>query len=210
MSALAQAWQRVGTELAANARLRVGAWLVLALALLSLVLLQAERVQAAYADYAATAERLQRAGAVLGREDWPQLLAAERAVHEKIDALLWQAESEGLAQARLQAVLGDMVADVGIRSARVRSGVSQPLPELPTVWRVQMRISGNCEPAVALRLLHDLAKHPQKLVADRLDYIRSNSRLTVLVSGYFSLRRGASPSRTPAEGSLAPANPEQA
>ena len=204
-----QAWRRVGAELAANARLRTGAWLVLALALLSLVLLQAERVQAAYADYTATAERLQRAGAVLGREDWPQLLAAERAVHEKIDALLWQAESEGLAQARLQAVLGDMVANVGIRNARVRSGVSQPLPELPTVWRVQMRISGNCEPAVALRLLHDLAKHPQKLVADRLDYIRSNSRLTVLVSGYFSLR-GASPSRTPAEGSLAPNSSEQA
>lgn len=184
---LADAWRRASAELAANARLRIGVWLVLAVALLSLVLLQADRVQAAHADYAAAVDRLQRAEELLAREDWPQLLAAERAAHERIDALLWPAESEGLAQAGMQALLGDVLRDIGFEDALVRAGVSQPVPALTDVWRVQMRIAGNCEPMVAVRLLHDLAKHPRRLVVDRLDYLRSNSRLTLLVSAYFAL-----------------------
>ena len=196
--ALANAWQRASAELAANARLRVGAWLVLAIALLSLVLLQADRVQAAHADYAAAVDRLQRAEALLAREDWPQLLAAERAAGQRIDALLWQAETEGLAQAGLQAALADMLRNVGFEDALVRSGVSQPVPSLADVWRVQMRVGGNCQPVVAVRLLHDLAKHPRKLVVDQLDYVRNNSRLELLVSAYFSLAE-----KTPAgEGAL--------
>ena len=184
---LADAWRRASAELAANARLRIGAWLVLAVALLSLVLLQADRVQAAHADYAAAVDRLQRAEELLAREDWPQLLAAERAAHERIDALLWPAESEGLAQAGMQALLGDVLRDIGFEDALVRAGVSQPVPSLTDVWRVQMRVAGNCEPMVAVRLLHDLAKHPRRLVVDRLDYLHSNSRLTLLVSAYFAL-----------------------
>ena len=188
--ALANAWRRASAELAANARLRVGAWLVLATALVSLALLQADRVQAAHADYAAAADRLQRAKELLAREDWPQLLAAESAAHERIDALLWPAETEGLAQAEMQAVLGDMLRDIGFEDALVRAGVSQPVPSLADVWRVQMRVSGNCDPMVAVRLLHDLAKHPRELVVDRLDYVRNNSRLALLVSAYFALAEG--------------------
>ena len=185
MSVFAQAWRRASTELAANPRLRFGVWLLLALALLSQVLLQAGRVQAAHADYSA-ADRLQRATALLGRQDWPELLAAERAANAKIDALLWRADTEGIAQARLQAVLGDVLGKIGLDNALVRSGVSQPLAELQDVWRVQMRVSGNCEPAVALRLLHEIARHPRRLVVDRLDLVRANSRLTLLVSAYFA------------------------
>lgn len=186
MSVFAQAWRRASTELAANPRLRFGVWLLLALALLSQVLLQAGRVQAAHADYRAADDRLQRATTLLDRQDWPELLAAERAANAKIGALLWQADTEGIAQARLQAVLGDMLGKIGLENALVRSGVSQPLAELPDVWRVQMRISGSCEPAVALRLLHEIAKHPRRLVVDRLDLVRANSRLTLLVSAYFA------------------------
>ena len=195
--ALANAWRRASAELAANVRLRVGTWLVLATGLLSLILLQADRVQAAHADYAAAAARLQRAEELLARENWPQLLAAERAAHERIDALLWPAETEGLAQAGMQAVLGDMLRDVGFEDALVRAGVSQPVPSLADVWRVQMRIAGNCDPMVAVRLLHDLAKHPRKLVVDRLDYVRNNSRLTLLVSAYFALAGGPSAEGVP-------------
>lgn len=194
---LANAWRRASAELAANARLRIGAWLVLAVALLSLVLLQSDRVQAAHADYAAAVDRLQRAEELLAREDWPQLLAAERAAHERIDALLWPAETEGLAQAGMQALLGDALRDIGFENALVRAGVSQPVPALADVWRVQMRVAGNCEPMVAVRLLHDLAKHPRRLVVDRLDYVRNNSRLTLLVSAYFALAE-----KTAGEGGL--------
>ena len=189
--ALANAWRRASAELAANVRLRIGAWLVLAVALLSLVLLQADRVQAAHADYAAAVGHLQRAKALLAREDWPQLLAAERAAHERIDALLWPAETEGLAQAGMQALLGDALRDIGFEGALVRAGVSQPVPALADVWRVQMSITGNCQPMVAVRLLHDLAKHPRKLVVDQLDYVRNNSRLRLLVSAYFALAEEA-------------------
>ena len=75
MNSLKAAWERVRSELAANLRLRLGAWAVAFIVLFYAVLVQGDRVAAAYDEYAdgpdrfARAERLPAKGN--GASCWP-------------------------------------------------------------------------------------------------------------------------------------------
>ena len=189
MKALRRALRPAAAEFAGNARLRWGGWLILATLLVYCILVQSDRLAAARADYAGESERLARAEALLRQRDWPERLAAEREAHRQIRSTFWQAETEGLAQAKLQAALTAIIEDLRLRKPRMRSGTSQPLPDLPEVWRVQTRLDAAYRPGVELRLLHALATHPEKLVVDRLDLVRrkrrNDSRMSLILSAYF-------------------------
>ena len=188
MSALGRLFAPLAAELAANARLRWGVWLSLGIVLLYCLLVQSDRVAAVHDEYAAEAGRLTKAGVLLRRQDWPDLLEAERRTHRELTAMFWQAETEGLAQAKLQAALGAVTEGLDLRNARVRSGVSQPVPDLPGIWRVQTRLDAACQPGVELEALHAMATYPKKLVVERLDLRRrkgQDSRLALIVSAYF-------------------------
>ena len=185
MNALARLFQDFRAELEVNARLRSGVWLIATVVLFYLALIQSDRVTAAYEDFAAEVGRLDRAEGLLEREDWPQLLAAERAVNQALEAAFWQADTQGLAQAQLQAALAGIAGRVGLREVRIQPGLIQPVPEVPGVWRVQAQFSANHEPGAQLRVLHAFATHPNKLVVDRLDMVRGRARLVAILSAYF-------------------------
>ena len=188
MSALNDMLAPLVAEFIGNARLRWGVWLILGIVLLYCILVQSDRVAAVHDEYAAESERLTKAERLLERQDWPELLEAERNTHRELTATFWQAETEGLAQAKLQAALTGMIEGLDLRNARVRSGVSQPVPDLPGIWRVQTRLDADYRPGVELQALHAMATYPKKLVVDRLDLRqrkRQDSRLTLILSAYF-------------------------
>ncbi|MYE11898.1 MAG: hypothetical protein F4X99_09590, partial [Gammaproteobacteria bacterium] len=99
MNALAEAFGRLRAELAANARLRAGAWTIAAILAVYGLLVQSDRVEAAYTIYMGDAERLARAQDLLTRDDLPALLQAERERDEALTERFWHAETQGLAQA---------------------------------------------------------------------------------------------------------------
>ena len=188
MSALHQALRPLAAELAGNARLRWGVWLILGIVLLYCVLVQSDRVAAVHDEYAAEADRLAKAEILLQRQDWPELLEAERKTHRALKAVFWEAKTEGLAQAKLQGALTGAVEGLALRKPRIRSGVSQPVPNLPGIWRVQTRLDAAYRPGVELQVLHALATHPKKLIVDGLELRqrgRRNSYLTLILSAYF-------------------------
>ena len=188
MSALNHVLAPLAAEFAGHARLRWGVWLILGIVLLYCILVQSDRVTAVHGEYAAEAERLAKAEVLLQRRDWPELLEAERNIHRELTATFWQAETEGLAQAKLQAALAGVVEGLDLHQIRVRSGVSQPVPDLPGIWRVQSRLDAVYRPGVELQALHAMATYPKKLVVDRLDLHRrkgQDSRLALILSGYF-------------------------
>ena len=165
-----------------------GGRLAVAIVLGYCILVQSERLAAVDRDYAAETARLAKAEALLRRRDWPELLAAERATHREVKSMFWPAETEGLAQARLQAALSDIMAPLALRNPRIRSGVSQPVPHLPGVWRVQTRLDAAYFPGSELKALHALATYPEKLIVERLDlsrHERHDSRLMLILSAYF-------------------------
>ena len=185
MNALARLVADFRAEFAANARLRLGLWVVAAVLLFYLALLQADRVTTAYADYAAEAERLARSQALLEREDWPQLLQAERAANQALAKSFWQADTQGLAQARVQAELADIADRLELRDVRIQPGLTQPVPEAPGLWRVQAQFSAAYDPGAQLKVLHALAIHPKKLTVERIDLHQASPRLLLILSAYF-------------------------
>lgn len=186
MKALLAAWRRLRTELAANNRLRLGAWSIAFILLVFLALLQRDRMAVAYEGYAAAADRMARAQRILGGHDWSAAFAAERQRNERLTALFWRADTQGLAQASLQAALTEMLGRLEFRNPRIRSGVSEPVPEAPGLWRIQAQVNASYRQGAELQLLHQLATHPRKLTVDRLDIVPQNSRLLLIVSAYFT------------------------
>ena len=185
MSTLQTALGRVGSEFAENARVRLGAWCILGIVAVYGLLVQFDRLNDIRDDYAADAVRLARAETLRGGKDWPQLLAAEREAGRTLEGAFWQAETEGVAQARLQSALTDMVKGLELRRPNIHSGVSLEVPGVAGVWQVQARLSCNYRPGAELQLVYRLATYPKKLVVERLDIWRETSRMTLIVSAYF-------------------------
>ena len=188
MNALRRALRPVAAELAGNARLRWSVWLALALVLFYCLLVQSDRLAAVHRDHAAESGRLAKAEALLDRQDWPERLEAEREIRRRLEAAFWEAETQGLAQAKLQAALTGAIEDLGLHRLQLRSGASEPAPDLPGIWRVQTRLDATYRPGIELRLLHALGTHPKKLVVDRLDLVRRrghDSHLVLILSAYF-------------------------
>ena len=175
-------------EFAANARLRWGIRLAVAIVLGYCIVVQSERLAALDRDYAAETARLAKAEALLRRRDWPELLEAERGTHRELESKFWLARTEGLAQAKLQTAVSEIVERLALRNPQIRSGVTQPVPGLPGVWRVQTRLNAAYRPGIELNVLHALATHPKQLVVDRFDLssnVRDDSRLMLILSAYF-------------------------
>ena len=186
MAALRAGLAGLGRELASNARLRLGVYAVLVLLLLYWLLARGPQLAQAAADYAAAAERLDRAEALLAAADWQPRLAAARSTNAALDARFWDAETPAQAQAQLRKALADAAASAGVREPRLQSGVGQPVPDAPGLWRAQVRLSGAYDGGSELRLLHALATHRRKIVVDRLDLTPGRSaRLLLLASAYF-------------------------
>lgn len=185
MSALTDTYERYRAELAENTRLRLGAWAILLIVVFYVVLVQSDRVDAAFDDYAIEAGRLARVEATLTSGDWQDLVVAERETNTALAAKLWRADTSGLAQATVQAALGEIMQGLNLRNARIRPGVSQAVPDAAGGWRVQMQFSAAYRRGMELEVLHRVATYPRKLVVDRLDLNRNNDRLRLIVSAYF-------------------------
>ena len=189
MNALRRALRPVAAELAGNARLRFGVWLVAGILLFWCILVQSDRVAAVHGEYAADAGHLARARSLVERQDWHERLEAERETYRRLETALWEAKTEGLAQAKLQGALNEALEGLDLGDLRIRSGVSQPVPGVPGVWRVQTRLDAAYRSGVELKLLHALATHPKKMIVDRLELRRRSRRdswMTLMLSAYFT------------------------
>ena len=177
--------RRAIRELATNARLRIGVWVLAGLLLVALLVAQAERLAEAEAAYAAQAQQLAAVEQALARRDWPQLLAAERAANGDFAPHFWQAESEGVAQAMLQAAVSNLVEELDLRRPRIKASLSEPVPNLPGVCRVQVELSTEYAAGGQLRLIRAVATHSPGLIAERMGLGRQNARIAMTLSAYF-------------------------
>ena len=189
MNALRRVLRPAAAELAGNARLRLGVWLIAGILLFWCILVQSDRVAAVHDEYVAEAGQLAKARSLAERQDWHERLRIERETYRRLETALWEAKTEGLAQAKLQAALNEVVDGLDLDNLRIRSGVSQPVPGVPGVWRVQTRLDAAYRSGVELQVLHALATHPKKMIVDRLDLRRRSRRdswMTLMLSAYFT------------------------
>ena len=185
MNTLQESLARAKTELADKPRLRAGVWLGAGIVLVYCLLVQADRLADAYREHARQTDGLARLAGALSGEDWPQLLEDEQRNQQALQAALWRADTPGQAQAQLQQAIETMIDGLALRDPRIRPGVTQPVPELPGMVRVQVELVGRYGGAAALELLEAIAISPAKLVVDRLVLRRESGYVEVLLSAYF-------------------------
>ena len=99
--------------------------------------------------------------------------------------MLWHADTPGQAQAQLQQEVRAMIDSVDLRNPRIRPGVTQPVPELSGLARVQVELIGRYRGVAALEFLEAVATSPARLVVDRLVLRRESGHMEVLLSAYF-------------------------
>lgn len=188
MNPVARAWQSVSATLSANPWLRWGVRLAALLVLGHGIALQHGRLTGVQAAYEDALGRLDRTVALIDQGYWIEFLEMERESHFRIRSRFWEAETEGLAQAELQAALSTLLQDLDLRNTRIQSGLNQELPDLPGVRRVQIRLNASYPPGTEPKMLHALATYPRQLIVDRLEFrrrARGEPQLTLVVSSYF-------------------------
>lgn len=167
MSVLRTSIDSARAELAANPKLRLGVWSIVAILLGYWVFVpQAARVEQAAADYAAMDGRLARARELLAREDWQQRLDEARTTRAALVERIWHADNEGLAQAHVRTVIEEAARRVNFRPT-VGVGFGRSVPGVPGLWQVDVNVTGRSGLESALRFVHGVASHPRVLVADR-------------------------------------------
>jgi hypothetical protein len=159
-------WWRDG---AANSRARV---LVVALgftlAASGLVILDSRdsEIQREAADKRAQLFRIQQVGQT---ELWQRRREETQSARNQAEARLWEAETDGLAQANFQSWLLDEAKQAGIAVGEMRSSIDANHNNPLKLRRVSAQVSGRFEAAGFVKLLQAIASQERLVVIERLD-----------------------------------------
>ncbi|MYJ75102.1 MAG: hypothetical protein F4089_08365, partial [Gammaproteobacteria bacterium] len=157
MSVLRAAADNVRAELAANPKLRLGVWTIVAILLGYWVSVpQAARVGQVAADYATMDARLARGRDLVARQDWQQRLDEARAAEKALNDRVWHADNPGLAQAQVRTAVEEMARRVRLE-VRVDVGISRSVPGVPDLWQVDVQVNSRSNVEAALGFVHELA-----------------------------------------------------
>ncbi|WP_025770700.1 hypothetical protein [Thioalkalivibrio sp. HK1] len=207
MSLFGKTVRHIHGELVSRRRLRIGVWFILAIIALQSLLVQSDRLAAVENEYLSVADRGARASALLEHKDWPMRLSQEQSVNERLRETFWLNETEGLAQAQLQTALLEISREAGMHTPHIRSGVSQPVTDLPGLYRIQTRLDAKYRPGSEVRMLHALAIHPGQIVVDRLTINARTMRIRMIVSAYTIVSEAGDTASTDAATAPASASP---
>jgi len=165
---LAEAARQLLGELRTNRRAALGLLLIAALVAgygLTLLRGAADR---ALADYRNEAALLQRVEAVAAEHDWPQREAASAALRARLEQRLWTADSEGLAQADLQAWVSGVGREAGLPLFDIRTEAAK-IPNLPADLRqITATITAQPSEAALVDFLERLDRAPHLTAVSRL------------------------------------------
>jgi len=177
-------------ELQSNTRLRVGLWLIAGIiAIYGILLLDDQRLKL-QGEYKTTVARLHQLENIAQQADWTKRADEIKKLRQDLESKLWQANTQGLAEANLQAWFDKQLKEleINVQRLKVESVVeSQPTMKL---WKVTAHIGAKFVPKQFDGLLLAMAKNPQWLIIERLDVFGANRnpRFVIIASAYFQAK----------------------
>lgn len=133
------------------------------------------------AVYQQDSARLARLVAIAGEQEWPKRAEGSVALRAALENRLWTAESEGVAQADLQAWIADIGRDVGMPMFDIRVETSRP-KDLPAGLRqITATITGQPSETAVIALLERIAQAPHLTVITRMHVRQQPSPVLELV-----------------------------
>jgi hypothetical protein len=177
---------RMQAEWRQNRRLRLGALAILAIVGLQLVLFLSEARVKRIEQYQRDARLLVRLQEASGEAAWPARAKAADAALSKLHDSIPAASTEGLAQAELQAWLGDLAAFAGIGNPVVRVETALAVDGHPDLWQVLARLEGNMAEAQVPLLMRTLSAALPWYRTERLQVeVGASPRMSLVLRGYF-------------------------
>lgn len=177
---------RLQAEWRRNRRLRLGGLSILAILGLQLVLQLSDARAARIEQYDRDAKLLSRLEEASREAAWPQRAVATQAALTAVRATLPAASSEGLAQAELQAWLGDLAVFAGIGNPSVRVEPALAVDGEPELWQVLARLEGDMSETQAALLMRTLAQAQPWYQTERLQLQGgATPRVSLVLRGYY-------------------------
>ena len=178
----------IKAEVRDNFRLRLGLWLTLLILLIWVSLVWSDinydfyKSRRALQQDALTLQDIESADVWAGRLD-----RASRQL-SKSRSRLWSADSEGLARAKLQAELANLVPSGEGGSQVVKVGSAQAVADVESVSRLRARVGVSLTPQAMYELLQNLDRSEHLVVVDQLNmkWVRGNWSVELMISAFFS------------------------
>jgi hypothetical protein len=179
-------WQRIRAEWDRSRRLRLGALAILGILGLQLVLTLSDARARQAGQYGRDAGLLSRLEEASRESAWPARAKAASAELAKAQASIPAASTGGLAQAELQAWLGDLAVFAGIGNPTIKVEPALAVDGQPELWQVLARLDGDMSETRAPLLMHTLSAALPWFRTERLD-VQSGAapRVSLVIRGYF-------------------------
>lgn len=178
-------------EWAGNRRLRLAVFVAAGIVVLYLVLVMQDWRASLEAEYAERTEHLYKMKALAGQEEWLARTETAREVRAALEAEVPEAETPGLAQARVQGWIRDVASALG-EDIRVETLEPTLVDGQPGIWRVPVEISGQLDQDIYLELLRRIeSRSTLTVIEEAVVRNRANPTFSLSIVSYFRLPEAA-------------------
>jgi hypothetical protein len=118
-------------------------------------------------------------------ELWGQRRAETDALRRQAEARLWEAETDGLAQANFQSWIADQANQAGLQIGDIRTTINTTTSNLLKLRQMSTQLSGRFEADAFFKLLQTIATHQQMVVVEQLEIqLGPAPRFDLTLSGF--------------------------
>jgi hypothetical protein len=184
--------QQLSLQWRQNPRLRVGVLLVCVILAGYGVLLLGDYRDQLQEGTTSQGLRLQKMQTLGKQAYWPERAEQARAQLIRFEALLWKAESKGLAQATLLSWFNRELGRIDLQDLEVDTELAHEVPGGKGIWQVTANLDGVVDRAQLVKLLGLLELHDQLITLEqvKISRVRTGFRLQLQLRAWF---QGASP-----------------
>ena len=101
--------------------------------------------------------------------DWRQRRAETEPLRVQAEGRLWEAETDGLAQANFQSWITEQAGAAGLGPLEIRTAINSAANNPMKLRQLSAQIGGRFEPEAFFRLLQAIAGHDRLVTVDRLE-----------------------------------------
>ena len=168
-------------------RLRLGVFLIVVIVAGYILMLLNDFRDQGLRDMARQQSRLLKVQALSKQELWMARAKVARVFRIKNEALLWQAESKGLAQAKIQSWFTNKLPALGLKKLTLDTELAADVPGRNKLWQVSANLKGAVDRLELISLLKLLELNDKLITVEqlRLKRTRSGLRLSLQARAWF-------------------------
>ena len=196
------ALQRARAEWAANARLRWGAGIAVAIAAVYVALMLIDWRSRLHEDYQQESVRLVKTASLAGQQQWIARAQQARDLRRALEAQVPASATLGLAQAEAQSWIQELLRAFGGRDMNSQARAPVRVVADGDVWKVPVTVRGGLTSSQYLEMLRRIEGNERLIVVEQVT-LDNQRRLTIemTISAFYRVRDA---SRAQGSGNVAP------